>query len=222
MVITYLGGECFKVSQGELAIALNPPSKDSNLRSPKFGSDIVLVSYNHDDFNGVENCIYGEREPFAIQGPGEYEVKGVAVRGFASETSYDLPSGKAGMPAGTGLNTIYSILFEGMNLVFLGALGSAVLSKEALQELDDIDILFVPIGGKGMLDAGDAYKLAVQLEPKVVVPMGYNLPAGRCEPSALKAFLKEAGAEDVAPIDKLTVKKKDLEGKEGEVIVLSV
>ncbi|MBI2005111.1 MBL fold metallo-hydrolase [Patescibacteria group bacterium] len=219
MVITYLGGECFKISQGELTIALNPPSKDSDLKSPKFGSDIVLVSYNHEDFNGVENCVYGEREPFAIQGPGEYEVKGVAVRGFASETSYDLSAGKAG--GERGLNTVYSILFEGMNLVFLGALGNLALSKEALQELDDIDILFVPIGGSGMLDASEAYKLAVQLEPKAVVPMGYDLPSGRCEPGALKAFLKEAGAEEVVPIDKLTVKKKDLEGKEGEVIVLS-
>ena len=36
---------------------------------------------------------------------------------------------------------------------------------------------------------------------------------------ALKLFLKEAG-EDVKPIEKLTVKKKDLEGKEGEIIVL--
>ena len=228
MVITYLGGECFKVSQGDLTIALNPPSKASDLRSPKFGSDIVLVSYNHDDFNGVENCVYGEREPFAIQGPGEYEVRGVAVRGFASETSYDLPLGplrqsssEASKAGGEkGLNTIYSILFEGINLVFLGALGSTVLSKEALQELDDIDILFVPIGGKGMLDAGEAYKLAVQLEPKAVVPMGYNLPSGRSETGALKAFLKEAGAEDVVPVDKLTVKKKDLDGKEGEVVVL--
>jgi hypothetical protein len=36
----------------------------------------------------------------------------------------------------------------------------------------------------------------------------------------LKKFLKESGAENVKPIDKLTIKKKDLEGKESEIIVL--
>jgi hypothetical protein len=39
--------------------------------------------------------------------------------------------------------------------------------------------------------------------------------------NALKKFLKEAGEEAVKPIDKLTIRKKDLEGKEGEVVILS-
>lgn len=203
MVITYLGGECFKITQGDLTIAFNPPSKDSSLKASKFGSDIVLVSLDHEDFNGVEQMSFGERAPFAIQGPGEYEVKGVAVRGFASDTEY----------GGKGINTIYSITLEGMNLAFLGALGTIELSQAAKQDLDDIDILFLPIGGGGVLDEATAYKLAVQLEPKVVIPMHYNA-------EQLKHFLKEAG-EDVKPIDKLTVKKKDLEGKEDEIIVLA-
>ena len=214
MVITYLGSECFKVTQGDLTIALNPPSKDSSLKTPRFGSDIVLVSLDHEDFNGVEQMSFGERAPFVITGPGEYEIKGVAVRGFASESNYG---------GDKGINTIYSILIEGMNLAFLGAISSAELSKEAIEGLDDIDILFVPIGGEGVLDHAEAYKLAVQLEPKVVIPMHYPNPSdgqsGVGAKNALKLFLKESG-EDVKPIDKLTVKRKDLEGKEDEIIVL--
>src|SRR3989344_3099705 len=118
MVITYLGSECFKVTQGDLTIALNPPSKDSALKAPRFGSDIVLVTLDHEDFNGVEQMAFGEREPFVIKGPGEYEVKGVAVRGFASETEYG---------GDKGINTIYSITLEGMNLAFLVALGTTEL-----------------------------------------------------------------------------------------------
>ena len=203
MVITYLGGECFKVTQGDLTIAINPPSKDSSLKAPKFGSDIVLTTLDHEDFNGIEQVGFGERAPFVITGPGEYEVKGVAVRGFASESTYG---------GEKSINTMYSILLEGMNLAFLGALGTDQLSKEAIEGLDDIDILFVPIGGSGMLDYSQAYALAVQLEPKVVIPMHYT-------EEQLKRFLKEAG-EDVKPIDKLTVKRKDLEGKEDEIVVL--
>jgi L-ascorbate metabolism protein UlaG (beta-lactamase superfamily) len=203
MVITYLGGECFKLTQGDLTIALNPPSKDSQLKSSKFGSDIVLVSLNHEDFNGAEQMSFGDRSPFIIAGPGEYEVKGVSVRGFGVESNYD---------GEKGINTIYSIALEGMNLVFLGALGTSTLPQAAKAELDEVDILFLPVGGEGVLDHAEAYKLAVQLEPKVVIPMHYT-------PETLKKFLKEAG-EDIKPVDKLTLKRKDLEGKEDEIVVL--
>lgn len=207
MVISYMGGECFKITQGNLTLSFNPPSKDSSLKSSKFGSDIVLISTDHEDFNGVENASFGDREPFVIQGPGEYEVKEVAVRGFGSETSYG---------GEKGINTIYGVALEGMNLVFLGALGSPDIPQAAKQELDDIDILFLPIGGEGVLDHASAYKLAVALGPKAIIPMHYS---GLGNKDALKLFLKEAG-ESVSPIEKLTVKKKDLEGKEGEIIVL--
>jgi L-ascorbate metabolism protein UlaG (beta-lactamase superfamily) len=199
MVISYLGGECFKITQGDLTLAFNPPSKDSSLKSSKFGSDIVLVSQQHEDYNGIENASFGDREPFVIEGPGEYEVKGVAVRGYGSKGLSE------------GINTIYSVSLEGMNLCFLGALSSAALSPAAKQDLDDIDLLFLPVGTLGH---AEAYKLSVALEPKAVVPMAYT-------EQSLKAFLKEAGSEGMKPLDKLTVKKKDLQDKEGEIFVLS-
>ncbi|HEV7449632.1 MAG TPA: MBL fold metallo-hydrolase [Candidatus Paceibacterota bacterium] len=205
MVISYLGGECFKVSLGDLTLAINPPGKSSKLASAKFGADLALVSLNHEDFNGTDNASFGERQPFVIQGPGEYEVKGVAVRGFGAPTIY----GKEAT-----INTIYSVSLEGMNLCFLGAMGQGDLPAAAKQELDEVDILFVPVGGGDVLGHAAAYKLAVGLEPKVIIPMHY-------EAGSLKSFLKEAGAEATKPEDKLTVKKKDLEGKEGEVVVLS-
>jgi hypothetical protein len=66
-------------------------------------------------------------------------------------------------------------------------------------------------GGEGVLNADLAYKLVVKLEPKIIIPMHYGEVG---EKDALKKFLKEAG-EDIKPIEKLTLKKKDLEGKEG-------
>jgi len=205
MVITYHGGECFKVSQGDLTLAFNPPSKDSALKVSKFGADIALSTLDHEDFNGIDTASIGDKTPFAISGPGEYEIKGVSVRGYGTDSNYG---------GEKSINTVYSVLFEGLHLCFLGALGSAELPQNAKQELDDIDILFVPVGGKGVLEHGDAEALAVQLEPKAVIPMHFDA-------ASLKAFLKEAGAEGVKPVEKLTIKKKDLEGKEGEIIVLS-
>lgn len=204
MVISYLGGECFKVTLGDFTLAINPPAKESKLASAKFGADLALVSLDNEDFNGTDNASFGERQPFVICGPGEYEVKGVAVRGFGVPTVY----GKVAT-----INTIYSISLENMNLCFMGAISSGELPAAAKQEFDDIDILFVPVGGGDVLEHAAAYKLAVQLGPKVIIPMHYD-------DKSLKAFLKEAGAEGTKAEEKLTVKKKDLEGKESEVVVL--
>lgn len=205
MVITYLGLESFKVQFGDLVIAYNPISKDSSHKASKFGSDLVLISVNHPDMNGTSNVTFGEKKPFVISGPGEYEIRGIFIKGFPSNTSY----GK-----GNHINTIYTMSLENMNLCFLGALDSKDLADETKEALDDIDVLFVPVGGEGVLDAHEANKLAVSLEPKIIIPMHYD-------EKQLKVFVKEADAEGVKPIDKLTIKKKDLEGKEADVVVLS-
>lgn len=205
MVITYHGGACFKVSQGDLTLAINPPAKDSPIKVSKFGADIAFVSFPHEDFNGVDTASLGDKAPFAISGPGEYDVKGVSVRGFGAPATYD---GKKSQ------NTIYSVALEGLNLCFLGAMSEPNLPADAKQALDNVDMLFLPVGAGGSLDYSAAYKLAVQLEPKVVIPYLYT-------DRELKNFLKEAGAEGTKPVDKLTLKKKDLDGKEGELIVLS-
>ena len=208
MVISYHGGECFKISFGDTTIALNPISKNSKLKPARFGSDIALVSLNHPDTNGVEQVAHGERQPFVISGPGEYEIKGIAIKGFPSTSSY----GEKG-----SINTIYTIRLEGMNLCFLGALNDRKLEGSVVEALGTIDVLFVPIGGEGVLPPAEAHTLAVELGASIEIPMHYE---GMGEKDALKKFLKEEGAEGVKAVDKLTIKKKDLEGKESEVVVL--
>jgi L-ascorbate metabolism protein UlaG (beta-lactamase superfamily) len=207
MIITYQGAEFFRIQFGDITLAVNPVSKESKLPQSRFGADIVLSSLHHVDMNGVDMVTHGERVPFSINGPGEYEVKEVFIKGFASESMY----------GGSALiNTIYKVELEGMNLCFLGGIVNTEIKPEVTEELGEIDILFLPIGGQGVLDAAKAYKLAVSLAPKIIIPN----PFGDIGDSqALKSFLKEAGVNP-DPLPKLTLKKKDLEGKEGDVIVL--
>jgi len=212
MVITYLGAEFFKVQFGDITLAFNPVSKDSKLKSSRFGADVVLVSTYHEDFNGIDQVTFGDKKPFVVSGPGEYEVKGVFIKGLLSASGYGLASANA-VPL---VNTIYTISLENMNICFLGALNTPELTNNTIEALDEIDILFVPIGGDGVLEPAKAYKLAVSLEPKLIVPMHYGDVGGK---DALKTFLKEAG-ENPIPVAKLTLKKKDLEGKEGDIVVL--
>ncbi len=207
MIISYLGGEFVKVQFGDITLAFNPISKDSELKQSRFGADIVLISTHHKDMNGIEQVSHGEKKPFAVTGPGEYEIRGVFIKGLPSETKYGGES---------LINTIYTVSLENMNICFLGGLSNSELKAETIEALDDIDILFVPIGGEGVLEPGKAYKLAVSLGAKIIIPIHYGDVGNK---DALKVFLKEAG-ENPESIAKLTLKKKDLDGKDGDVIVL--
>lgn len=211
MIITYFGEQFFKIGQGEMVLAFNPVSKTAKSSvSAHFGSDIAFITTNYSLFNGVEQLSHGERMPFIISGPGDYEVKDVFVKGVMSKA---IISGK------DYINTIYSFTLDNIKVAFLGALADSEISKEAQEVIDSPDILFIPIGGKNvskevnLLDAKSAAKLALLFESKLIIPMSYD-------DNSLKMFLKELGEEKAEVVDKLTLKLKDLDGKEGEVVIL--
>lgn len=205
MIITHLGGQSFKVSFGDTTIAFDPTSKDSKrFSASKFGADVGFISMKHPDFNGRDQIAHGTKQPFIVDGPGEYEIGEVTAHGFGVATTYD------GEPR---FNTIYQVQLEGINMVFLGALNSPEIDPKILSSLGDIDILFLPIGGGEVMEVPQASKFAVKLEARLVIPMHYDK-------KSLEAFLKEEGAESVKPQDKLTIKKKDVLAMEGEVVVL--
>jgi len=206
MIITYLGKQFFKIGQGSLSLAFNPISKDSkaNFKGSRFGSDIAFSTTNHPDFNGFDMVSHGDTVPFQVKGPGDYEIKDIFIKGIMTET--ELLGKKY-------INTIYSLSVENISLCFLGAIANDKLNSIIRGQIDTPDILFVPIGNPDLLSPSDAYKLAVTLEPKIIIPMDYD-------EKSLKAFLKEAGSEKVTPIEKLTIKAKELIGREGEVVVL--
>ncbi len=206
MIITYLGKQFFKIQQGDLVVAFNPISKDSKsgVAPSRFGSAMALSTTNHPDYNGFEMVTHGETVPFEVHGPGDYEIKDIFIKGIMTETEI---GGKK------YINTIYSLSIENISICFLGAVSKGKLSAEVIGQIESPDILFVPIGNHDLLSPDEAYKLAVSLEPKVIIPMEYD-------EKTLKAFLKEGGQEKVQGVEKLTIKGKDLVGREGEIVVL--
>lgn len=201
-----MGQECFKVQFGDLTLAFNPPSKASSYKVNKFGANIVLQSIEHEDMNGGEDFAYGDKKPFVISGPGEYETGGIFINGIQGETNYGDEK---------RINTIYSLTVDGISMLFLGP-QSAPLPSNLSAIVDTVDLVFVPVGGNGAYEPKEAYKVASNLEPKMIIPMHFKNE----KDEALHVFLKEAG-EKLAAVDKLTIKKKDLEGKDEDVVVLS-
>lgn len=198
MVINWYGQSCFKIITNTLTIVTDPFAKNIGLRPPAFAADIVCVSHQHEDHNNI-SAIGGE--PFIVDGPGEYEIKGISILGV--ESFHDQKQGQE-----RGLNTIYLIESEEIRLCHLGDFGQEKLSDEQLEALGGVDILFVPVGGKTTIDASTAAALVNQLEPKLVVPMHYKLPDLKVELDSADKFLKELGAPSKELVDKITVKKK--------------
>lgn len=209
MIITYLGHEFVKVQYGDLTLAFNPPSKESKFKSSKFGAGIVLETIAHEDMSGGEELTYGDKKPYVITGPGEYETGGIFIKGVAGASRYDLDVKDENL-----INTIYSLGVDNINMLFLGA-QSGELPTQLGDIIDEIDILFVPIGDSGVFSPKEAYKIALNLSPKIIIPIHFS----STKDENLKQFIKEAGGESTT-VDKLTIKRKDIEGKEGEVIVL--
>ena len=214
MIINFNGMESFKIQTGNFILAFNPISKKSKFKPARFGADVVCVSAQHPNFNGVEQSEAKNKKSFVIDSPGEYEISGVFIKGFPIPTTY------AGKEC---INTIFSISLEKMNIGFLGILNSNGIDGELRESLNSIDILFVPIGGGDVLSADEAYKLSVKLGAKIIIPMHYgktDLPNEAEEKNALKSFLKAGGVEDLKTLEKLTIKKNDLAEKQVEIAVL--
>lgn len=207
MIITYFGKQFFKIQQGNLVLAFNPISKNSKkeFNGTRFGSDIALSTTNHPDYNGFEMVSHGETIPFKINSPGDYEIKDIFIKGIKTEVT--LADKKY-------INTSYSLSIENISICFLGCINNDKSNLEKINQIESPDILFIPIGNGELLSPAEAYKLAVFLEPKIIIPMDYD-------DKTLKLFMKEGGQDKINPEEKLTIKAKDLIGRQNEIIILS-
>lgn len=216
MVITYHGGQCIKASCGDITLVFDPVGKKATLPAVKFGADIALVSRNHPDMNGISEVSYGGKEPFVISGPGEYEYKNILIRGYLSQSAYGVSAQSDTQEKKFAVNTIYSVEFDGMTIVHLGALCDKELPHEMREAVNDIDVLFIPITGNGVLDADDAHTLATSLEPHVIIPLHKS---GTGAKDALEHFLKEESSA-ATQMDKATLKKKEVLEQNSAIMVL--
>src|SRR3990167_5628376 len=164
MDITYLGHASFRLKGKTAAVVVDPYDPSVGPKFPKVEADIVAVTHQHFDHNAVGNV---SGEPFLVSGPGEYEVKGIEVVGVSS--FHDNKKGEE-----RGLNTIYNFKIDRINVCHLGDLGQTSLTDAQVEEIGNVDVLLLPVGGYFTIDASEANKIASQLEPLIIIPMHYK------------------------------------------------
>ncbi len=220
MTITWLGHSCFRIdtrssaagqNKEGVSILIDPFPKEIGLKPPKVKDDIVLVTHHHFDHDNVSEA---GPESFLIDGPGEYEKQGVYIRGISS--FHDKSSGKE-----RGLNTIYVIKSEDITVCHMGDFGQDKLEDKQIEDIGDIDVLMIPVGGNYTIDHKEAISIIGQIEPKIVIPMHYKLKDLKIDIAGPDKFIKEIGLEP-EKIDKLKIVKKTLPVEETKLVLLEV
>ncbi len=215
MQIYWKGHSCFQIlanveKGNQVKIVTDPFSQDIGLKLPKMEADILLISHGHSDHNNKKGIL---GNPFLVEGPGEYEVKGVYVEGIFSW--HDQKEGKE-----RGQNTIYTIEAEGIKICHLGDFGQKKLTDEQLERIGEVDVLMIPVGGIYTISAKEAIEVLTQIEPKITIPMHYSIPKLKIKLEGVEKFLKSLGIKKLEPIPKLVIKKRDLLPEEAKIFVL--
>lgn len=214
MEIKYLGHASFFIKTKDACVVTDPFNSDIGVKFPKTEADIVTISHQHADHNNVSGVAGA---PLIVEWPGEFEKNKVRIIGYKSY--HDKKQG-----AERGENILYKIEAEGITILHCGDLGF-VPDDKLLDEIGDVDILCVPVGGFYTINSAEAVELIKTMEPSIVIPMHYNHSHLNQETFAnlapVEDFLKKMNVENGSPLPKLVVKKEDLVEEEMKVVVLN-
>jgi len=189
MQISWHGGSTIELSQKKSKALFNPSAKQ-DLKD----FQIVLYDRTNEKNKAPEGALM-------VDWPGEYDISGFSFEGHESNGKKD--------------STIaYTFFSPHGNVTWLGEL-SEYPSDEFIEALGEVHVLIVPVGGKDVLAAKEAYRLVEALEPLVVIPMCYGEDRG-----GLADFLKEMDVNMPEPKKSFEFKKTELSEENMELVLL--
>ena len=204
MHISWLGLSACKFETSD-ATVLTDPFAPSVFSPPlRAKADVVTVSNDESEVHNHRAGVLGN--PFVIDIPGEFEVKGVYVQGISLSPSSA---------------TAFTFDMDGLRLVHFGDMQSPP-SQALLERLGEVDVLCLPVGGGTTLAPEAAVKVVNEIEPRVVVPIFFQTEGVKLRTKLLPVtmFLREMGASRVEPVERVSLKRRDLALEETKVVVL--
>lgn len=204
MQIQYFGLSSFKISTKEATIITDPFHKDSGLTPPRGAADILILAEKNKKLYSAISGISGEH--FDITDPGEYDIKGVTVTGIPLKQDEKYV-------------TVFLIESEDLRILNLTHIKEFNMKEDEVEALGEIDILVLPVGGNTVMSASTAAKVVNEIEPKIVIPSHYKMKELIVDLDSPDKFIKEMGGKK-EDMEKLTVKKKDLQEEGTKVIML--
>lgn len=210
MEITWHGLSCFRLTERGMATVITDPYDPNvaGLDPLKLRGEIVTISHEAPGHNFV-SAVKGRNR--VITGPGEFEIGGVFITGVQT----NLRSKRSPKEL---RNTLYVFDYDGITVAHLGDI-QKVPSQTEVENLGGVNVVLVPVGGGGSLNAAKAAEIVSLLEPGIVIPMHYQLPGSTVKLSPLGRFLKEMGVGKIDPIPSLKITRTSVPS-EAHVVVL--
>jgi L-ascorbate metabolism protein UlaG (beta-lactamase superfamily) len=205
MHISWLGLSACKFETSD-ATVLTDPFAPSVFSPPlRAKADVVTMSNRESEAHNHRAGVLGN--PFVIDIPGEFEVKGVYLQGISLSLE--------------PMTTAFTFDMDGLRLVHFGDTPSPP-AQALLERLGEVDVLCLPVGGGTTLAPEAAVKVVNEIEPRVVVPIFFQTEGVKLRTKLLPVtmFLREMGASRVEPVERVSLKKRDLVGEETKVVVL--
>ncbi|HEX2922849.1 MAG TPA: MBL fold metallo-hydrolase [Chloroflexota bacterium] len=195
MEIVWLGHSCFRLKGRDTTVITDPFDRSSGYSLGKVSADLVTVSHTAPDHSNVAAV---DGNPQVVDGPGEYEVRGVLITGVATRRDGE-----------KGRNTAYLMEIDDLTVCHLGDLGH-ILTPPQVEQMNSADILLIPVGGNNTINASQAAEVISQIEPRIVIPMHFKTEATTLELDPISKFQREMGLQELKPQPRLVVSKGSL------------
>lgn len=198
MELSWYGHSCFRITErGQITVVTDPYSGALGLPPLKVKGDVVTISHDAPGHNAVDAI---QSPHYSLTGPGEYELGGVFITGLALHDTQQEPPHR---------NIAYLINYDKLSVLHLGDL-TYVPDQSVIEDMGNVDVLLIPVGGGNGLRASQAADVVSLIEPRYVVPMHYALPGLAVELEPVEKFLKAMGVSHAPEEETLKVSAGEL------------
>ena len=190
MIIEWFGHSSFLIISNSGTKIITDPYEPGafdgaiNYAPINISPDIVTVSHDHSDHGYIE----GFQNDFSVVAqPGSRNIKGIEFKGVQSYHDQQLGSLR-------GKNTMFLMSVDHFRICHLGDLGHELSSSE-VEQIGDVDILLIPVGGYYTIGPKEADRVIERLNPRLVIPMHYATDKTNMPIAPVENFLE--GKENV-------------------------
>ena len=210
MDITWLGHAATRIRTRAAAVVMDPYDKSVGGTMGRPDAHIITISHQDPMRNGVSSVAPTDGAPMVLDGPGEYEIRGVLIESVRAS----LRAAEGASPESLR-SVIWHFEAEDLRVAHLGGLGTHP-DKAQLDLLSDVDIVIVPIGLADTLSPTEAAKAIRALEPMITIPVGYD-PTG--DGADLKAFAAALALTPEEPVSRFTIARRST-SEERRLVIL--
>lgn len=181
MKITWIGHSSFLLEDSKGRKLLTDPYDETvGYNIFKGDVDVVTISHHHFDHDYTKMI---NKNAAIIDKVGLFYEKDISIKGLPSY--HDKFKG-----AKRGENVIYIFEMDDLRICHLGDLGY-ILSQNEIDELGDIDVLLIPVGGNFTIDSKEAAELCSKIKAHIVIPMHYKTPVINFPIDGVEGFINQ-------------------------------